>query len=44
LELAPADPARVTRIPVVVMTPGGKSYAYSVTRELSDLCLVRGLK
>ncbi|HSP06483.1 MAG TPA: hypothetical protein VLR94_04860, partial [Acidobacteriota bacterium] len=44
LELMPADPAGVTRIPLIAMTPDGRSYAYSFTRELSDLYLIRGLK
>jgi eukaryotic-like serine/threonine-protein kinase len=44
LELMPADAAGVTRIPIVVMTPDGKSYAYNLTRDLSDLYLIRGLK
>ena len=44
MELMPADPAGVTRIPIVVMTPDGKSYAYNLARDLSDLYLVRGLK
>jgi WD40 repeat protein len=44
MELMPADPAGVTRIPVVVMTPDGRTYAYNFTRELSDLYRIRGLK
>jgi hypothetical protein len=40
----PGDPAGVTRVPIVVMTPDGRSYAYIVARELSDLYLIRGLK
>jgi serine/threonine protein kinase len=43
LELMPADPAGVTRIPIVVLTPDGKSYAYNLARDLSDLYLIRGL-
>ena len=42
--LKPEDGAGVTRIPIVVMTPDAKSYAYNITRELSDLYLIRGLK
>ena len=42
--LMPADAAGVTRIPIVVMTPDGRAYAYNITRELSDLYLIRGLK
>jgi len=42
--LMPADGAGVTRIPIVVITPDARAYAYNVTRELSDLYLVGGLK
>ncbi len=38
------DPAGLTSIPNVRMTPDGKSYAYSYSRELSDLFLVQGVK
>jgi eukaryotic-like serine/threonine-protein kinase len=44
LDLMPADAAGVTRIPVVVLTPDGKSYAYNLTRDLSALYLVEGLR
>ena len=44
LELMPADPAGVTRIPTIVMSPDGKSYAYNFTRELTDLYRIQGLK
>jgi len=44
LELMPADPAGVSRISVVQMTPDGKTYAYNVSRQLSDLYLVKGVK
>lgn len=44
LELMPAEPAGVTRIRAIAMTPDGRSYAYSFMRELSDLYLIRGLK
>jgi tRNA A-37 threonylcarbamoyl transferase component Bud32/Tol biopolymer transport system component len=44
LELMPADPAGVTRIPIVVMTPDGRSYAYVLPRELSDLYRIGGLE
>ncbi len=43
-ELMPADTAGVSRIPSIVLTPDGKSYAYNVRRDLSDLYLIRGLK
>lgn len=42
--LLPADPAGVSDLSHVVMTPDAKSYAYSYTRTLSDLYLVDGLK
>lgn len=44
LDLAPPDPAGVMRIPIIVMTPDGRSYAYNFTRELSDLYRIRGLR
>jgi Tol biopolymer transport system component len=44
LELMPADRAGVTRIPSIMMSADGRSYAYNFTRELSDLYLIRGLK
>jgi hypothetical protein len=40
----PADTAGVSRIATVFLTPDGKSYAYNVRRDLSDLYLIRGLK
>jgi hypothetical protein len=43
LALMPSDAAGVTRIPIVVMTPDARAYAYNITRELSDLYLIRGL-
>jgi hypothetical protein len=43
LELMPADPAGVDRIPTVILSPDGKSYVYNFTRELADLYLIRGL-
>jgi len=44
LELMPADAAGVSRIPIVQMTPDGRTYAYNVARRLSDLYLVRGVR
>jgi hypothetical protein len=41
--LAPGDPAGVTSVYNVRMTPDGKSSAYSFARELSDLFLVEGV-
>jgi len=42
--LAPADPAGVSQIGPIVMTPDGRSYIYGYHRTLSDLYLVEGLK
>jgi eukaryotic-like serine/threonine-protein kinase len=42
--LAPADPAGVSQIGPIVMTPDGASYVYGYHRTLSDLYLVEGLK
>jgi DNA-binding winged helix-turn-helix (wHTH) protein/Tol biopolymer transport system component len=42
--LLPPDPAGVNQILSASITPDGKSYAYSYSRVLSDLYLVRGLR
>jgi hypothetical protein len=42
--LLPPDPAGVTTILRVVMTPDGRSYAYSFVRALSSLFLVDALE
>ncbi len=42
--LAPSDVAGVTTVYNVRMTADGKSYAYSFSRELSDLFQVEGLR
>jgi Tol biopolymer transport system component len=42
--LAPSDSAGVTAIVNVRMTADGKFYAYSYSRELSDLFLVGGVR
>ncbi len=42
--LAPADPAGLSQIGPIVMTPDGKSYIYGYHRTLSDLYIVEGLK
>jgi hypothetical protein len=39
-----ADPAGVTSMQAVRMTPDGKSYAYSYSREQSDLFIVEGVR
>jgi Tol biopolymer transport system component len=43
-ELMPPDPAGVHEILRVVLTPDAGAYAYTYTRDLSDLYLVEGLK
>jgi len=43
-ELAPADLTGVTGIAGVLLTPDGKSYAYTVYRTISYLFVVDGLK
>jgi hypothetical protein len=42
-ELAPFDPAGVTAVWSALVTPDGRSYAYTYGRVLSDLYLVEGL-
>jgi Tol biopolymer transport system component len=42
--LAPSDSSGVTAIVSVRMTADGKAYAYSFSRELSDLFLVEGVR
>jgi serine/threonine protein kinase len=42
--LATSDPAGVTAIISVCMTPDGRAYAYSYQRSLSDLFLVEGVR
>ncbi|HMF09132.1 MAG TPA: WD40 repeat domain-containing protein, partial [Thermoanaerobaculia bacterium] len=43
-EILPPDPAGILGLWPVVITPDGKSYAYSYRRVLSDLFLAQGLK
>ena len=43
-EIRPADPAGVTSIGPMVITPDGKSYVYSYRRSLQDLYIVQGLR
>jgi serine/threonine protein kinase len=43
-ELLPSDPAGIVSIPKVLVTPDGKSYAYSYYRNLSQLYWVEALK
>ena len=42
--IAPRDTVGVRRINNILMTPDGKSYAYTYQRSLSDLYQVTGLK
>ena len=44
LELMPKDATGVDEILRVLLTADGKSYAYSFTRELSDLYVIEGLQ
>ncbi len=43
-QLMPSDPAGVSIISPILVTPDGKSYVYGHRRILSDLYLVEGLK
>jgi eukaryotic-like serine/threonine-protein kinase len=43
-ELAPHDPAGVRRVNAVSIAADGRSYAYSYTRQVSDLYSVTGLR
>ncbi len=43
-ELTPADPAGVEGLGPIHITPDGKTYVYSLYRDLTDLYLVKGLK
>jgi serine/threonine protein kinase/Tol biopolymer transport system component len=40
----PADPAGVTSIDYIYLTPDGNAYVYNYTRDLRDLFLVKGLR
>jgi hypothetical protein len=43
-EFIPADPAGVTRIAPVLVTPDAGAYAYTAIRALSDLYVAEGIK
>ena len=43
-EVAPSDSAGVTAIESLIVTPDGRSLAYSYLHNLSDLYVVEGLK
>jgi len=42
--LKPADPAGVTQISPVAVTPDGSAYVYGYVRRLSDLFIVEGMR
>jgi hypothetical protein len=44
LEAAPADRAGATGIGAILVTPDGKTYAYSVDQQLSQLQVIEGFK
>ena len=44
LEATPADRAGATGGGGILVTPDGKTYAYSASQQLSELQLVEGLK
>ncbi|MBI3447679.1 MAG: serine/threonine-protein kinase [Acidobacteria bacterium] len=44
VELSPADLSGVTSLEAILITPDGRSYAYSYHNNISDLYLVDGLK
>ena len=44
LTIAPPDPVGVQGMPIVLITPDASAYAYNLTRRLSELYLVEGLK
>jgi len=43
-DIAPLDPAGVSTIGPILMTPDGKTYVYGFHRQLGDLYLVEGLR
>lgn len=43
-ELMPSDATGVSEVLRVLLTPDGEHYAYTYTREFSDLYLVEGLR
>jgi hypothetical protein len=40
----PADPAGVTSVDYIFLTPDGNAYVYNYVRELRDLFIVKGLR
>ena len=43
-QISPPDPAGITSVSTVQLTPDLKSYFYTYQRDLSDLYLVEGLR
>lgn len=44
LTVLPADPVGIPGIQGLQITPNGRAYTYNVTRKLSELFLIEGLK
>lgn len=44
LTVAPPDPVGIQGMPILLVTPDASAYAYNLTRRLSELYLVEGLK
>jgi hypothetical protein len=44
LTVLPADPVGIPGIQGLQITPDGRAYTYNITRKLSGLYLVKGLK
>ncbi len=44
LTVTPADPVGIPGVQAIQMTPDGGAYAYNVTRKLSQLYLIEGLR
>ena len=44
LTLQPPDPVGISGIPILLISPDGRAYAYDVVRKLSELYLVEGLR
>lgn len=44
MDLLPADPAGVESLESILITPDGRSYAYSYQNNLSDIYLIDGLR
>ena len=44
LTVAPADPVGIPGIQAIQLAPDGGAYVYNVTRKLSELYLIEGLR